>query len=82
MNKIQIKTFADYLKIVEDFTPEKDEIILFRGQSDDSLLLPSIARKDPSIDTSETEKEMLEELIRRTQLKMTRPPINSWEWLV
>lgn len=82
MTEIEIESFSKYLEIVGNFTPEKDEIILFRGQSDNYPLLPSIARKNAKIDTSEIEKEMVNELIRRTQLKMSKPPINSWEWLV
>lgn len=82
MDKKEIKSFQEYLEIFECLSSEKHEIILFRGQSDDSPLLPSISRKDPKIDTTKKEQEMLEELKRRSQLTVKTSFSNEWEWLV
>lgn len=82
MDKKQIKSFKEYLGIFETLTQKNHEIILFRGQSDDSPLLPSIARKNPKIDTTKMEQDMLEELKRRCQLNKKTNFSNNWEWLV
>ncbi len=82
MQKTEIGSLSEYFKIVDDFTPQDDEIILYRGQSTNKPLLPSIARDNPKKNTTEIEKEMLDELIRRTHLKLTKTPNSPWEWLV
>jgi len=82
MKKENIKTFKEYLDIIDNLSDENHEILLFRGQSDDSSLLPSISRKDSKVDTTETEKKMLLELKRRTQLTINIKFNNDWEWLV
>lgn len=82
MDKKQITSFNNYLEIFDSLTLANHEIILFRGQSDNSPLLPSIARKNPKIDTTKKEQEMLKELKRRSQLKIKESFLNDWEWLV
>jgi hypothetical protein len=82
MERKDIKSFKEYLEIIDELTDAKHEILLFRGQSDNSPLLPSIARKDPKKDTTNIEKEMLQELRRRTQLTIKTPLSDSWELLI
>lgn len=82
MEQKKIKTFQEYLAIIDNLTEANHEILLFRGQSDNSPLLPSIARKDPKFNSIEVEKEMLKELKRRTQLTIKTTLITDWEWLV
>ncbi|GAA4448772.1 hypothetical protein GCM10023189_07120 [Nibrella saemangeumensis] len=82
MQKIQIKSFQDYLQQVEETIQKGFTINLFRGQSNNSSLLPSIARQNPQFDTTEVEIKMLEDLKRRSPLLIKRIPRNDWEWLV
>jgi hypothetical protein len=82
MTKKDINSFKEYLDLIDDLTSKKHEIILFRGQSDNSPLLPSIARKNPKINTTSIEEEMLEELRRRTQLTIKTQLSDSWELLI
>jgi FRG domain len=58
------------------------ELLLFRGQSEKKSLVPSIAREDSKIDTTEIEKKMLEELKRRTSTKINGTQFDEWDWLV
>jgi hypothetical protein len=58
------------------------DIVLFRGQPKYDSLLPSIARKNPNTDTTELEKEMLEDLKRRSTLLINKEMKNDWEWLI
>lgn len=77
-----IKSFQNFLDIIESVEKKGYEINLFRGQSSDDALLPSIARKTPDKDSRDVEKEMLNDLKRRSQLLMKRAFSNPWEWLV
>lgn len=81
MEKDTIEDFEDYLSIVSDLADEKG-IILYRGQSDNYPLLPSIVRANPKKDTSKVEKSMLTGLKRRAQLKVTTTFQDDWDWLV
>lgn len=80
--KLLIKSFKHYLDFVEDLNGDDQDVVLFRGQSDDDSLLPSVARNNPKLDTTETEKEMLTELKRQTQLKINIQMKDDWEWLI
>lgn len=82
MKTKKINSFKEYLDLIDKLTAEKHQIILFRGQSDNSPLLPSIARKNPEINTTKIEEEMLEELRRRTQLTIKTHLSDSWELLI
>ena len=57
-------------------------INLFRGQSNNKPLLPSICREEPTFDTTEIEKKMLEDFKRRSPLLISKKIENDWEWLV
>ncbi len=61
MRNVQIGSFVDFINEVNVFDLVCD-LVVFRGQPVQGGLLPSIARKDPSIDTSTKEQEILEQL--------------------
>ena len=82
MEKQQITSFRHYLDCIEAIEQKGHQINLFRGQSDNALLLPSIARQFPGLDTSKIEAEMLEDLKRRSMLLIRDKPRTDWEWLV
>lgn len=82
MKHKSISTFKDYLDIIDNLVNEKHEIILYRGQSHNSPLLPSICRTDPKSNTLDLEIKMLEELQRRTKLTLKTSVDSDWEWLV
>lgn len=49
----------------------KNSLVLFRGQPNDDLLLPKIARKNPLVDTTQIEKSMLKDFKRRCSERHT-----------
>ena len=82
MIKASIKSFKHFLNHIEDIELMGYEINLFRGQSSNNPLLPSICREEPRIDTTQIEKNMLEDFKRRSPLLITRTFQSDWEWLV
>ena len=82
MKTIKVNSFQNFMEQVESIKNLGIDIVLFRGQSDDNFLLPSIARKDPCMDTTKLEMEMLEDLKRRSTLLINREVRNDWEWLI
>jgi hypothetical protein len=82
MKKIVVNDFDDYLKSISSIQKQGNQIVLYRGQSEDKMLLPNIARNDPKIDTTKMEKKMLEDFKRRSILLMDREIHTDWEWLV
>ncbi len=58
------------------------ELCLFRGQSCNKPLLPKIARRDRTVDTSKIEREMLAELRRRGTLFIGREIADDWDLMV
>lgn len=81
MEKDTIEDFDDYLSTVSDLADEAG-IILYRGQSKNDPLLPSLVRTNPTIDITRTEKAMLADLKRQAQLKITTTFRDDWDWLV
>ena len=82
MEKEILKSFQDYLDRVELNEILGFDVNLYRGQSDNSPLLPSIARLNPKVNTTQIEMKMLEDLKRRSQLLISKSFKNDWEWLV
>jgi len=82
MKTIKVYSFQNFVEEVESIKNLGIDIVLFRGQAVDNSLLPSIARNDPNIDTTELEKEMLEDLKRRSTLLINKEVKNDWEWLI
>jgi hypothetical protein len=68
----KVETLSQHLDVLHNAMGE----MVLRGQNKPLPLIPSIARKDPSEDTTEHEKEMLRELRRRTVLRFDREPSN------
>ncbi len=75
-----IKSITDLISTIEPLGHEDQ--ILFRGQDRDDPLLPKIARKDPTTDTASLEREMLEELKRRTAQDPVLVGKDDWDCLV
>ncbi len=82
MEGTTIKSFIEYLEKIESNSNLGNDIILFRGQAEDKPLLPSIVRDTPDVDTTELEKEMLNDFIRRSGLLVDREMRSEWEWLI
>ncbi len=82
MNRIKIKTFKDYLANIEEIQESEFTIFLYRGQSGNDALLPSISRPRPDFDTTKIEVQMLNDLKRRSPLLIKSTPRNDWEWLI
>lgn len=78
--KKTITSFSEFISVAE--LGDKGEVILWRGQPAKDPLLPSITRKDPSVDTTEVEKAMLIEFKRRATRLLSPLPSNDWEWLI
>lgn len=82
MKKDRIESFKDFLNYIELIEFLGYDINLFRGQSSNKPLLPSICREKPTFDTTEIEKKMLEDFKRRSPLLISKKFENDWEWLV
>lgn len=82
MRKYKINSFQDFLLHIEDTELTGYDINLFRGQSSNQPLLPSICRDIPKTNTTETEIRMLEDFKRRSALLITKKIQTDWEWLV
>ncbi|MCJ7446804.1 MAG: FRG domain-containing protein [Bacteroidales bacterium] len=82
MKKQKVTSFFNYLELVTKSKTKATELLLFRGQSESKPLIPSIARDNPESDTTDLEKKMLEELIRRTKTKLNSTQFDEWDWLV
>ncbi len=57
MKKDRIESFKDFLNQIELIELLGYDINLFRGQSSNKPLLPSICREKPIFDTTEIEKK-------------------------
>lgn len=61
MREESIKDFGDFIRHTEVFDLIHD-LTVFRGQPVKGKLVPSIARKNPAVDTTEQEKKLLQQL--------------------
>lgn len=61
MHRVLIDSITTFIKTAEDLDVFADQN-LFRGQSVEGNLLPTIARADPKLDTSDFEKILLQQL--------------------
>lgn len=80
MEKQEFSDLPAYLTTLADV--KKNDVILFRGQSSSKPLWPKIARAEPKVDTTETEKKMLAELRRRGEMYLSGPVPDDWDLLV
>lgn len=62
-------SLSQFVEEVKEIT--RDELVLYRGQHRSEPLLPRIARKNPQLDTTETEKQMVAELRRQAGYHLT-----------
>jgi len=82
MEKLTITNFQEYLHHINEIKELGRNIVLFRGQTTNEPLLPSIARLNPKKDTTLIEKEVIEEFIRRSNLLVKEKIDNDWELLI
>ena len=76
-----INSIAHLLELVKSFRIFPDSTILFRGQSQNLPLVPSICRKNEKIDTVSIEKKMLKDLRNRSSMIVTEQLFDDWDWL-
>ena len=77
----EINTFNEYSLIINNLALNEG-IILYRGQSKNYPLLPSVVRDNPTFDSTKIELSMLLELKRQTQIKIATKLNGTWDWLV
>ncbi|MBI5874851.1 MAG: FRG domain-containing protein [Deltaproteobacteria bacterium] len=83
LHQIFLKNFSHFIETVEKLNEtDPSKTIIYRGQTQDFPLLPSISRNNPTIDTTDVEVTAVEELKRRSRLKMNKDLIDDWDWLV
>lgn len=82
-SQIVLKDFSHFISTIEELHDIVDaKIIIYRGQTQNFPLLPSISRNDPHVDTTCLEMDAIEEFKRRSRLKMSRSLIDDWDWLI
>jgi FRG domain len=83
-----IKKFNDPINSIVDLlrqlnlSESRNYPVLFRGQPQDQALIPSIARSNPKINTTDDEVKMLNELKRRSTFLINEQLNDDWEWLI
>jgi hypothetical protein len=80
MKLFQVNTLAEFTKLIEETCLDQSEV-LFRGQSSDWPLLPSIARERLTDDVFAVEKSMLDEFQRHSVPYLRITPESTWDWL-
>jgi len=81
MREESVKDFGDFIRHTEVFDLIYD-LTVFRGQPVKGNLVPSIARKNPAVDTTTQEKELLHQLRLMGASLLPIPDSNSLELLV
>jgi hypothetical protein len=61
LREVKVESFVGFIKET-DFFDLLGDLVVFRGQPERGNLLPSVARRDPTIDTTKEEKQVLEQL--------------------
>jgi FRG domain-containing protein len=74
-----IKDFADFVDMIQECP--KQDLLLFRGQTNDYPLLPKICRPNPKVNTAKKELAMLREVKKRSGEFLTSKMISDWDWL-
>lgn len=74
----EVSNFREFLDIILAISPA--EFMLYRGQRQDKVLLPKIARYELQ-DVEGAEREMLHDFQRRSLHLIDYHPGNSWDWL-
>lgn len=81
MEKTRVATFAEFVAAVESLAGGA-RLLLFRGQAKKGNLIPRIARQDPSVDTTQKERELLVQLRRLGAALLPVPEPDDWDLLV
>ncbi|WP_417884526.1 FRG domain-containing protein [Vibrio rumoiensis] len=81
MESKTVRSFSDYIYEIEELD-ETSELILFRGQSVQGNLLPSVCRETPTKNTTKSEKETLKELRRMGGALVSNDQMSDWDLLV
>jgi len=83
VKQFQIESLKDLVEILDNLGSLTENTTLFRGQTYPYDLLPSISRKDRTINTTTIERNMLAEFKRRTVYQQLDKILNNeWEWLI
>ncbi|WP_341905230.1 FRG domain-containing protein [Polaromonas sp. YR568] len=81
MREAEVTSFLSFIKETDVFDLVVD-LVVFRGQPVKGKLLPSIARADPSVDTTSSEKDVLEQLKLQGASLITGAEANDLDLLV
>ncbi len=80
MESKTVCSFSDYVYEIEELD-ETSELILFRGQSVQGNLLPSVCRETPSKNTTKYETQTLKELRRMGGALVSNDQMSDWDLL-
>jgi len=80
METVTIRTLAEFTTLIEESCLDQSDV-LFRGQSCDWPLLPSIARERLTDELLAIEASMLEEFQRYSVPYIRAIPATQWDWL-
>ncbi|NQD94081.1 hypothetical protein HP532_15640 [Pseudomonas sp. CrR25] len=61
MREIKVNSFHGFIQKIEEISASEN-LVIFRGQAFEGGLLPSIARKNPKKNTTEIEKNVIDQL--------------------
>jgi len=81
MDSKTVSGFSDFINKVESLSSDS-KLTIFRGQAKKGNLLPSIARENPTFNSTSVEKELLKELRRMGSSILPQNDMNDWELLV
>lgn len=77
-----ILSVEDLIASTESLVRDVNGYILFRGQSDNYPLLPKVARRDPTVDSTSLEIKIIKEFRRRLARERDIAAMDSWDILV
>jgi hypothetical protein len=78
---VEVQNFKDFVSQVDNYDLISNHVV-FRGQRRNGNLLPGIARKTPSLDTTEKEKKLLVEFLRIGQMKISADSRSELELMI
>lgn len=81
MNQLEANDFSEFVHITYGFDLAA-ELTVFRGQAFQGNLIPSVARKDHTVDTAEQEKQVIKQLTLMGASMLPPGPQNELELLV
>jgi hypothetical protein len=81
-NTQYIESVQDLIASTESLLPDKKGVALFRGQPDDFPLLPKVARRDPTTNSSHLERKIVKEYRRRLARERDIASMDDWDLLV